>query len=85
MSATSLLVLGLVRSLGRAHGYVIGKVLLSWRVDAWANTKTGSIYHALRSLTKERMLLCLEVAQSDLGPPRVEYEITRPVTTSFSR
>jgi DNA-binding PadR family transcriptional regulator len=76
MSATRLLVLGLVRSLGRAHGYVISKVLMSWKVDEWANTKTGSIYHALRSLTKEHMLLSLEVAQSDLGPPRVEYEIT---------
>jgi DNA-binding PadR family transcriptional regulator len=76
MSATRLLVLGLVRSLGQAHGYVISKVLLSWKVDEWANTKTGSIYHALRSLTKEHMLLSLEVAQSDLGPPRVEYEIT---------
>jgi DNA-binding PadR family transcriptional regulator len=76
MSATRLLVLGLVRSLGRAHGYVISKVLMSWKVDEWANTKTGSIYHALRSLTKEHRLLSLEVAQSDLGPPRVEYEIT---------
>ena len=76
MSATRLLVLGLVRSLGRTHGYVISKQLLGWQVDVWANTKTGSIYHALRTLTKEGMLLALDVASSDFGPPRTEYEIT---------
>lgn len=76
MSATRLLVLGLVRAFGRTHGYVISKQLLGWRVDVWANTKTGSIYHALRALTKEGHLLALDVASSDLGPPRTEYEIT---------
>jgi DNA-binding PadR family transcriptional regulator len=84
MSATRLLVLGLVKSLGRAHGYVIGKQLLKWRVDEWANTKTGSIYHALRTLTKEGMLASLEVASSDFGPPRTEYEITPAGIVEFN-
>lgn len=76
MTATRLLVLGLVRSLGRAHGYVISKELLTWRVDQWANTKTGSIYHALRTLSKEGYLNAMDIVTSDFGPPRTEYEIT---------
>ena len=83
VSATRLLVLGLVRSLGRAHGYVISKELLAWEVDRWANTKTGSIYHALRTLTAEGLLTSLEVAASDFGPPRIEYEITVDGDTEF--
>jgi DNA-binding PadR family transcriptional regulator len=83
MSATRLLVLGLVKAFGRTHGYVISKQLLGWRVDVWANTKTGSIYHALRTLTKEGHLLALDVASSDFGPPRTEYEITQSGCDEF--
>jgi DNA-binding PadR family transcriptional regulator len=71
MSATRLLVLGIVRGYGRAHGYRIGNDLLSWGADEWANVKWGSIYHALRSLTEGGFLL----DHNDVAG-RTEYELT---------
>ena len=47
MSATRLLVLGVVRMFGRAHGYQVRRELLTWSADEWANVQPGSIYHAL--------------------------------------
>jgi DNA-binding PadR family transcriptional regulator len=71
VSATRLLVLGIVRGYGRAHGYRIGNDLLSWGADEWANVKWGSIYHALRALTDAGFLL----DHNDI-PTRTEYELT---------
>jgi DNA-binding PadR family transcriptional regulator len=71
VSATRLLVLGVVRGYGRAHGYRIGNDLLAWGADEWANVKWGSIYHALRSLTDGGLLL-----DHDDVPGRTEYELT---------
>ena len=71
MSATRLLVLGIVRGYGRAHGYRIGNDLLSWGADEWANVKWGSIYHALHTLTERGLLL----DHNDVAG-RTEYEIT---------
>jgi DNA-binding PadR family transcriptional regulator len=70
MSATRLLVLGVVRGYGRAHGYLIGSDLLAWGADRWANVKWGSIYHALKQLTKAGSLT------EDNLATRTEYEIT---------
>jgi DNA-binding PadR family transcriptional regulator len=56
MSSTRLLVLGAVRIMQPAHGYLVMRELGTWRVDEWANLKPGSIYNALRSLTKAGML-----------------------------
>lgn len=71
MSATRLLVLGLVRGYGRAHGYRVGTDLLSWGADEWANVKWGSIYHALRAMTQAGFLL----DHNDV-PGRTDYELT---------
>jgi DNA-binding PadR family transcriptional regulator len=71
MSATRLLVLGVVRGYGRAHGYLIGNDLLSWGADRWANVKWGSIYHALKQLTKSGFL-----HEEWTVPGRTDYELT---------
>lgn len=71
MSATRLLVLGVVRGYGRAHGYLIGNDLMSWGAGEWANVKWGSIYHALKQLTKDGCL-----ADHTVPPGRTDYEIT---------
>ena len=71
MSATRLLVLGIVRGYGRAHGYRVGNDLLSWGADEWANVKWGSIYHALKALTRSGSLL-----DHDDVPGRTDYELT---------
>jgi DNA-binding PadR family transcriptional regulator len=85
MSATRLLVLGGVRSLGRAHGYQIRNELLSWGTDEWANVNPGSIYHALKQLGKEGLLLVHDVEESDSGPPRTDYELTPKGDAEFFR
>jgi len=80
VSATRLLVLGIVRGYGRAHGYRVGNDLLSWGTDEWANVKWGSIYHALRSLTQAGFLL-----DHDDVPGRTDYELTERGEQEFMR
>ncbi|SOD63129.1 DNA-binding transcriptional regulator, PadR family [Streptomyces zhaozhouensis] len=77
MSVMRLLVLGAVRQHGRAHGYQVRNDLEFWGAHEWSTAKPGSIYHALKQLAKEGLLLAHEVAPSTAGgPPRVEYEVT---------
>ncbi|MET0135118.1 MAG: PadR family transcriptional regulator [Kibdelosporangium sp.] len=81
MSATRLLVLGVVRGYGRAHGYLIGNDLLAWGADRWANVKWGSIYHALKQLTKTGHL----TEDWTSVPGRTEYELTEQGEQEFQR
>jgi DNA-binding PadR family transcriptional regulator len=76
VSATRLLILGLVRWNQPVHGYDVRRELLSWNADEWANVSPGSIYHALKKLAEEGMLR--EVATEQVGsrPARTRYEIT---------
>ncbi|MFC5723765.1 PadR family transcriptional regulator [Streptomyces gamaensis] len=77
MSAIRLLVLGAVRQHGRAHGYQVRGDLESWGAHEWSNAKPGSIYHALKSMAKQGLLLAHDTAPSEAGgPPRTEYELT---------
>lgn len=80
MSATRLLVLGVARVYGRAHGYLVRNELVSWGAEEWANIKWGSIYHALKQMAKEGMF---EVTN---GPNwRVDYTITPKGDAEFER
>ncbi|MEV4190789.1 PadR family transcriptional regulator [Streptomyces toxytricini] len=84
MSAIRLLVLGAVRQHGRAHGYQVRNDLEFWGAHEWSNAKPGSIYHALKQMAKEGLLLAHEVAPSTVGgPPRVEYEMTEQGTEEY--
>ncbi|MET8677232.1 PadR family transcriptional regulator [Streptomyces sp. NPDC004647] len=77
MSAIRLLVLGAVRQHGRAHGYQVRNDLEYWGAHEWSNAKPGSIYHALKQMAKQGVLLAHEIAPSTAGgPPRTEYELT---------
>ncbi|MFF9569451.1 PadR family transcriptional regulator [Streptomyces sp. NPDC014685] len=77
MSAIRLLVLCAVRQHGRAHGYQIRNDLEYWGAHEWSNAKPGSIYHALKQMAKQGLLVEHEAAPSSAGgPPRTEYEIT---------
>jgi DNA-binding PadR family transcriptional regulator len=80
VSATRLLVLGVVRGYGRVHGYRIGNDLLSWGAGEWANVKWGSLYHALRRLTADGCLL-----DHDEVPGRTDYEVTERGEVEFQR
>ncbi|SDM94965.1 PadR family transcriptional regulator [Allokutzneria albata] len=73
MSATRLLVLGVVRAYGRAHGYLVRNELVSWGAEEWANIKWGSLYHALRQLDKDGLLDHVDIPE---WPGRVDYFLT---------
>ncbi|XIE79038.1 PadR family transcriptional regulator [Streptomyces sp. SBR177] len=77
MSAIRLLVLGAVKQHGRAHGYQVLGDLEYWGAHEWSHAKPGSVYHALKQMAKQGLLVASESAPSTAGgPPRVEYEIT---------
>ncbi|MEU5427532.1 PadR family transcriptional regulator [Streptomyces olivoreticuli] len=77
MSAIRLLVLGAVRQHGRAHGYQVRGDLEFWGAHEWSNAKPGSIYHALKSMAAQGLLIAHDTAPSEAGgPPRTEYELT---------
>ncbi|MFD8008764.1 PadR family transcriptional regulator [Streptomyces sp. NPDC058955] len=84
MSAIRLLILGAVRQHGRAHGYQVRNDLEYWGAHEWSNAKPGSIYHALKQMAKQGLLIAHEVAPSTAGgPPRVEYEINDKGTEEY--
>ncbi|MGP4052147.1 PadR family transcriptional regulator [Streptomyces sp. 2A115] len=84
MSVIRLLVLGAVRQHGRAHGYQVRNDLEYWGAHEWSNAKPGSIYHALKQMAKQGLLLAHEIAPSTAGgPPRTEYEITEKGTEEY--
>jgi DNA-binding PadR family transcriptional regulator len=76
MSSTRLLVLGAVRIFQPVHGYDVRRELLSWRVDQWANVAPGSIYNALKTLTKEKFLKVAGTGQIGGRPERTQYSLT---------
>lgn len=77
MSAVRLLVLGAVRRRGRAHGYQVRADLEAWGAHEWSNASSGSVYHALKAMTGQGLLLVHETTPSQAGgPPRMEYEVT---------
>src|SRR5215207_6986800 len=85
MSASRLLVLGVIRTQGQAHGYSVYRELLAWRIETWADVKPGSIYHALKQLEKQRFLLALNTENSDEGPNRTIYTLTQEGEIEFYR
>lgn len=76
MSATRLLVLGVVRMYGKAHGYQVRRELLSWSADKWAHVAPGSIYHALKKMAGEQLLEEVETDTEAKGPGRTAYRLT---------
>ncbi|MGK3968468.1 PadR family transcriptional regulator [Sorangium sp. So ce118] len=83
MSVVRLLVLGVIRMRRQAHGYAVHRELLSWRVETWTSVKPGSIYHALKQLTKEGKLRAVGVEESAEGPGRTLYELTEDGAAEF--
>lgn len=77
MSAVRLLTLGAVRRRGRAHGYQVRADLEAWGAHEWSSATSGSVYHALKAMTGQGLLLVHETTPSVAGgPPRMEYEVT---------
>jgi DNA-binding PadR family transcriptional regulator len=68
---------------GKAHGYQVRRELLTWSADRWANVQPGSVYHALKKMTREKLLEQVEAEPGDAGPDRVAYRITGEGETEF--
>lgn len=83
MSSTRLLVLGVVRMLQPVHGYDVRRELLSWRVDEWANVAPGSIYNALKSMTRDTLLAVVGTDQVGGRPERTTYKLTAEGESEF--
>jgi DNA-binding PadR family transcriptional regulator len=83
MSATRMMILGLVQWMQPVHGYDVRRELLSWSADKWANVQPGSIYHALRKLTEEQLLREVAIEQVGARPARTTYEITEKGVAEF--
>jgi DNA-binding PadR family transcriptional regulator len=80
-----LLVLGVVRRHGAAHGYAVHRELMSWRVDTWTAVKPPSIYHSVKQLAREGLLAAAGRQDSPRGPARVEYQLTDAGEAEFFR
>jgi DNA-binding PadR family transcriptional regulator len=83
VSATRLLVLGVVRMHGKAHGYQVRRELLSWSADKWANVAPGSIYHALKQMAKEGLLEQVDMESAESAPERTGYQLTADGEVEF--
>lgn len=83
MPSTKLLVLGAVRIFQPVHGYQVRRELLTWHVEQWAHLNPGSVYNALRTLTREGFLE--EAGTEALGgrPARTTYRLTTDGETEF--
>lgn len=83
MSVVRLLVLGVIRMRGQAHGYAVHRELVSWKVETWTTVKPGSLYHALKQLTKEGKLRDVGTEESTEGPGRTLYTLTAEGDAEF--
>jgi DNA-binding PadR family transcriptional regulator len=85
MSVTRMLVLGAVRIFQPTHGYFVRRELASWQVADWAHLNPGSVYNALRTLTREGYLAAEDSADDSSGSPKTSYRLTVDGETEFLR
>jgi DNA-binding PadR family transcriptional regulator len=76
MSSTRLLVLGAVRTFQPVHGYLVRRELLRLQVDRWAPLNPGSVYNALRTLSRDGFLDAVETERGLTGSARTSYRLT---------
>jgi DNA-binding PadR family transcriptional regulator len=76
MSTTRLLVLGVVRLFQPVHGYEVRRELVTWRAAEWASVNPGSIYNALKTLTRDGLLEVVGTDQIGGRPERTTYQLT---------
>lgn len=65
------------------HGYDVRRTLLTWRADEWANVNPGSIYHALKTLSRDGFLRVAQTGRRGSRPERTAYELTPDGETEF--
>ena len=85
MSASRLLILGVVRFMQPVHGYDIRREIAEWRAEQWANISYGSIYFALKKLTEDGLLEPVETGPVGNRPARTTYRMTERGEKEFLR
>ncbi len=85
MSATRMLVLGVIRIAQPVHGYEVRRELLTWQLDELANVKPGSIYGAIRTLEKDACIVAHARESEDSRPERTTYVLTGEGDKEFQR
>jgi DNA-binding PadR family transcriptional regulator len=82
-SMTRLLVLGVVKLFQPVHGYEVRRELISWRAQEWASVQPGSIYNALKTLTRDGLLEVASTDQVGGRPERTTYRLTTAGVEEF--
>lgn len=76
MSATRLLVLGVIRVMQPVHGYQVRRELISWRLEENTNVMPGSIYGAIRTLERDGCIAVHEHSAGNGRPDKTTYVLT---------
>lgn len=81
-----LLILGILKRRGSAHGYRMYRDLIEWRVETWTVIRPGSIYHALAQLEKQGFIAEIpQTTDQKFGPSKTEYTLTVDGEKEFIR
>lgn len=81
-----LLILGILKRRGSAHGYRMYRDLVEWRVETWTVIRPGSIYHALAQLERQGFITeASKTAGQKPGPSKTEYKLTANGEEEFVR
>jgi DNA-binding PadR family transcriptional regulator len=83
VSSTRLLILGAVRIFQPVHGYFVRRELMTWHADEWAHLNPGSVYNALRTLTRDGFLEEVGTEANGRRPARTSYRLTADGETEF--
>ncbi|BEP11735.1 PadR family transcriptional regulator [Acidothermaceae bacterium B102] len=83
MSATRLLVLGVIRIQQPVHAYDVRRELLTWRLEENTNVKPGSIYGAVRTLERDGCIAVHSRESEDSRPERTSYVLTEEGEKEF--
>jgi DNA-binding PadR family transcriptional regulator len=83
MSATRLLVLGVIRIQQPVHGYDVRRELLTWRLEQTTNVKPGSIYSAIRTLERDGCIAVHLRDSDESRPERTSYVLTEEGEREF--
>jgi DNA-binding PadR family transcriptional regulator len=76
MSSIRLLVLGAVKIMQPVHGYDVWRELQLWRLTELQNLKAGSIYSALKTMEKDRLIAVTERTRNASAPAKTVYQLT---------
>jgi DNA-binding PadR family transcriptional regulator len=76
MSATRILVLGLLAVRGPMHGHQLRRVAEMINIESWGDVKVGALYGAIHRLEAEQLIHPLRSEQQGRFPARTVYGIT---------